>query len=347
MQLVEGQRYEYEFNGYPGLRVRSSDVVKPSSLADLQERSGLIEPGNNTGLLRLVLEDANGTDIATAFAEVRSEKLSYREDYRRMLDFIADKSIDLISYIHGSLQTRLVPDPGHDPNTIQNRLAFVRSLISSDQFSEALERIIVMPHRAWQVAETKTDISKSRKLSRKALDQVFHSNPRTHLPNDLPLARRMHLLGYEDPSISRYVIIDQRKETTDTAENRFVKYILEDFLDFVLKAKKRLADMSRPTAEVAFRELRRLSDDLEGYLDRDFFKEISKPNILPLGSQVMQRKSGYREVFEAWIKFQYAAKLTWEGGDSVFGAGKRDLPTLYEVLGLLSAVRALVESFFV
>ena len=48
VQLVEGQRYEYEFSGHPGLRIRSSDIVKPSSLADLRERSGSAGDDDNS-----------------------------------------------------------------------------------------------------------------------------------------------------------------------------------------------------------------------------------------------------------------------------------------------------------
>ncbi|MEN9339745.1 MAG: hypothetical protein RIQ62_1057, partial [Bacteroidota bacterium] len=47
-------------------------------------------------------------------------------------------------------------------------------------------------------------------------------------------------------------------------------------------------------------------------------------------SPVLQRKSGYREVLNAWLKFDLAAKLIWKGGNNVYSAGKKDIATLYE-----------------
>ncbi len=44
----------------------------------------------------------------------------------------------------------------------------------------------------------------------------------------------------------------------------------------------------------------------------------------------MQRKSGYREVLNSWLKFDLAAKLVWHGGNNVYEAGKKDIASLYE-----------------
>jgi predicted component of viral defense system (DUF524 family) len=45
---------------------------------------------------------------------------------------------------------------------------------------------------------------------------------------------------------------------------------------------------------------------------------------------VLQRRSGYRELLQAWLKFNFAAKLSWSGADDVFGAGKKNVALLYE-----------------
>jgi hypothetical protein len=50
----------------------------------------------------------------------------------------------------------------------------------------------------------------------------------------------------------------------------------------------------------------------------------------PLGSPVLQRKSGYREILRTWLQFRSSAEISWEGGDDVFRAGQRDVATLYE-----------------
>jgi hypothetical protein len=73
-----------------------------------------------------------------------------------------------------------------------------------------------------------------------------------------------------------------------------------------------------------------LEDELAEVLSRDFFRGISEPRFLPLGSPVLQRKGGYREILAAWLQYDMAARLCWSGGDDVYGAGKRDVAILYE-----------------
>lgn len=55
------------------------------------------------------------------------------------------------------------------------------------------------------------------------------------------------------------------------------------------------------------------------------FRNISEINVLPLNSPILQRKEGYREIFQKWLMFDMAARLTWQGGEDVYGAGKRML----------------------
>ena len=54
------------------------------------------------------------------------------------------------------------------------------------------------------------------------------------------------------------------------------------------------------------------------------------PSQLNLNSPVLQRKEGYREILQAWLMFDLAAKLSWKGGDNVYEAGKRNVAVLYE-----------------
>jgi predicted component of viral defense system (DUF524 family) len=69
---------------------------------------------------------------------------------------------------------------------------------------------------------------------------------------------------------------------------------------------------------------------LSEHLESELFREVGPASALPLGSPVLQRRHGYREVLSTWLKFTLAAKLAWSGGDDVFGAGKKDVALLYE-----------------
>ena len=64
-----------------------------------------------------------------------------------------------------------------------------------------------------------------------------------------------------------------------------------------------------------------------------------------MNSPVLQRKEGYREVFQAWLLYDLAAKLNWDGGDDVYRAGKKNVATLYEYW-LFFKLLELVSEFF-
>jgi hypothetical protein len=88
-----------------------------------------------------------------------------------------------------------------------------------------------------------------------------------------------------------------------------------------------------------------LATKISTLLNQSFFKQISRPSSLKLNSPVLQRKSGYREVLNAWLKFDLAAKLVWKGGDNVYDAGKKDIATLYEYWLFFALLDLLKEVF--
>jgi len=57
---------------------------------------------------------------------------------------------------------------------------------------------------------------------------------------------------------------------------------------------------------------------------------VGPMRFAPLGSPVLQRKAGYREVLRWWLRFRTAAELSWEGGEELFHAGQRNVADLYE-----------------
>lgn len=103
-----------------------------------------------------------------------------------------------------------------------------------------------------------------------------------------------------------------------------------EFLDgeeAVERAKGKEAPKSRLPLR---RDCRRLSLRLDGILSHAFFTDLSRPSTLPLGSPVLQRKAGYREIYHFWLQFHASAQLSWEGGSEIWRGGARNVATLYE-----------------
>ena len=149
----------------------------------------------------------------------------------------------------------------------------------------------------------------------------------------------MHVI-YGLSSIPTKIYETRKVESTDTAENQFIKHTLEDFLFFCENCELKFTKFS--TAKT---EANTLAAKLSSLLNQSFFKEISRPTSLKLNSPVLQRKSGYREVLNAWLKFDLAAKLIWKGGENVYSAGKKDIATLYEYWLFFTLLDLLKEVF--
>ena len=125
--------------------------------------------------------------------------------------------------------------------------------------------------------------------------------------------------------LKRYLTVSHKTDSIDTPENQFVKYVLTSFYGFCssLGTKKNATPQLRM-------EIDAVCNILAGYMNGLFFKDVSNPSQLNLGSPVLQRKEGYREILQAWLIFDLAAKLTWNGGDDVYEAGKKNVAVLYE-----------------
>jgi hypothetical protein len=93
------------------------------------------------------------------------------------------------------------------------------------------------------------------------------------------------------------------------------------------------------------REVARLRGRLDALLGRGFLPDVSRPELLPLGSPVLQRKAGYRELLHVWLQFHVGAQLAWDGGSEVWHGGARNVATLYEYW-LFFQLEALFRSKF-
>jgi hypothetical protein len=148
-------------------------------------------------------------------------------------------------------------------------------------------------------------------------------NPRREVPAGHPLRSAPGL-----ESVAERVRVARKSRDLDTPENRFVKFALRDFLAFLTRAQDVFESCRGWDASAAL--ARRLAASVDDWLGRGLFREAGEMRLAPLGSPVLQRKAGYREVLRGWLRFRTAAELSWDGGEEVFHAGQRDVATLYE-----------------
>ncbi len=326
-QLVEGEEYEYEFEG--NYRFKEHELVRPFKS---NPSRGLIKTGIYVGCLTLTV--TNDADfVAEISFEVRSVKMDYRTDYKTMLHDITSHFTDLVMMQGAPVTQRFEVDANEDSRTLYQQFAFMKSLIDSEEFEEALNKILYNPIHKWTGTIIEKDICSVKKLGRQELKQIASNK------NRLPLGEGITIGDHID-SVPRRLSVSYKKDTVDVTENRFVKFVLQSFSSFcsIIQQCKNASPRLKTEAELT-------ANKLTGWLSRSFFLDVSNLRTMTLNSPALQRKEGYREVLQAWMMSKLAAQITWKGGDNVYQAGKRNVAALYEYWVFFKLLDIVKETF--
>jgi predicted component of viral defense system (DUF524 family) len=208
-----------------------------------------------------------------------------------------------------------------DSQTLYQKFAFIKSVIGTEEFAEAIHRIVTAPVTKWTETTEEKDIRNARRFSNSNIKEILKGGKRTKLPES------HYLRSYGIDNLPERITTIRKTDSVDTAENRFIKHALENFLKFCTDINNKAKEFGHKKME---NESELLISEIEGQLNHTVFKDISRPTTLKLNSPVLQRKEGYREVLRVWLMFDLAAKLIWKGGDDIYSGGKKDIATLYE-----------------
>ena len=335
IQLKEGYRYEYEFSN-PGWSLDENNTSKIVKTSGLQNNRGVITPGNYVGRLELVPIDANNEPCKAFGVEIRSTKAKYRSEYRSMLEDIADECVELLMHHTSPVTSTFSVDHEVLSKTLYQKFTFVKSIIDSDEFRNAVYRIISMPVTTWKEVVEDKDIRRAGRINSNHIRQIASGNNRIELPDSHPSSLR---------SVPARLAMLTKVDTVDTVENRFVKYVLSEFERFCGSLSRHIEDKGN-TSHHIYTEVRILENKFSEYLSHNVFREVGNLYSLPLNNPVLQRKEGYREILRVWLMYDLAARLSWDAQDQEsYEVGKRDVATMYEYWLFFKLLR-LIEHVF-
>ena len=338
-QLLEGCTYAYELVSDENLKLqiaRDYPEIISYHPSPRHPSEGILKTGIYVGQLTLkILKIDSQEECAKTKLEIRSVKSEYESDYRSMLNDIAEYYTDLVLQQGSPVTQHLEIAEDLKPQTLYQRFSFIRGIIDSETFSEAIHKIVANPVRKWTESSVEKNIVAVRRLSRGNIRQLTTATDRIKLQ---PHLRKM--LPYGLQSVPRTMSINYKKDTVDNQENQFVKFVLRSFSSFCtdLQSMGNASDRLKAEAE-------QTASHIASYLDSQFFRQVSMPTHMNMNSPVLQRKEGYREVLQAWLAFDLAARLNWEGGDDVYDAEKKNVATLYEYWLFFKLIQ-LVSEFF-
>jgi len=333
-QLKEGCSYEYSIQDETSILNPIPGIVHQSKRYSYR---GRITPGNYVGRLPLkIITPSGNIDIAL---EIRSSKSEYRKEYRRMLEDITTECTNLLMMHSSPITQRYTVDYDSDSESLYQRFAFVQSMVDSDDFSNAVYRVINSPVTRWKAEIINQDSRRVRRIGSSHIKQFASGNNRIPLPETHPLSKIVK-------SIPHQINTQIKTDTLDNPENRFIKHALTEFARFTGSICQKIEKANKLIKPNIYFEAKKMEEKISEWLGHNTFREVSQVTTLPLNNPVLQRKEGYREIFKTWLMYDLAAKLTWNGLDpDTYNAGKRDVATLYEYWLFFKLLRMVEEIF--
>lgn len=339
VQLTEDHAYELAFSpqANSNVRPRFSSPFIPSRL-EANGLTGKLPSSRFVGTATLSFVDvATGTDAFSVAIEVRPRKLEYLTEFHEMLNDLSGVALDLVTTLRSSFTTSMRTNESERYESIQQRLLFLKSICDGQQVLAAVNRIQALPQTALIMRSCTAPISRSVPQSGQLARSLAQQSDRVRLPGTHPLAKRMQTLP-------RNVSTNVAHETLDTVENRFVKFVIGSISEFLSDAATALSAIKGADRSL-LRWLELASKSFREVSSHSFFKGIGNIHMVPIGSPALQRKPGYKQVLDVWLRFNSANQLNWKALDEVFAGGQRDAALLYEYWCFFIVRDAVLKAF--
>ena len=259
--------------------------------------SGQLRLKNHAGIL-----DLNTPFGTPLMAEVVCRKIDYLTEFRALLDEVSGELAELLLQYDSPLSMPFsFSDLGSENDAAL--LFQMRHIFRPQNLPVAVDEVLARFHSHLAdrlVTESINAVSEPQVNS--LVDELDISV----LASGGPLARLFR--GYTPQEIAFL----QPEETFDTAENRYVKYFLEECELIAEQLATRLATRKKPSAA---REAASWAERIDQMLAHPQWASVGPLRQFPSNSQVLQRRQGYREVFKFDMALRLSLQLSWQRGD--------------------------------
>ena len=265
--------------------------------------AGFINYGNDIGKSEILIDYNIGAETKHfRFGyEVLSTKLNYHEHWRKIIEDIESE------YRMLSLDYMKRTFHGFSPDTEGETPELVWwSIFSSEQkkFVNAVKSIIERPRHRLHGIETYVRADKLTRVP-------------AYIENELAEHRK------EEAHLYR---VEQQIQSNDTQENRFLKYALGQIATKYEYLKKRIESI-KGTSDPYREEMQKMLDTLKHLQRNPFFRTVGRFKGLNQESLVLQKATGYSQVYRTWNLLRRAYSLN----DGLYRLQSKDIATLYEI----------------
>lgn len=307
--LLEEFKYEISFEG----QEKELDVFK--SLKDFKDNSpltlfefentckGYLQFSSYVGKTFLDIYK-NKECVFSLPIEIQSRKLDYNKHYPQMIGDLSKYASGIIFELNSPIyQEFILENENQGP---YEKFMLLEYILREENLPSVIEYLSKNLNSTLKSIKEEIPISFASNITPN--DLISGILDAKELYDDLPL--RINETKYED--------------TIDTLENRFYKYFLELINDLIDDLLIKIND------GYAHDKLKTYKQEFNYYLSKQYFKEISRLNHIPLNSQVLQKKEGYRDILSYYLMFEFGFKLNWKELSDKFKGHEKKVYELYE-----------------
>ena len=250
--------------------------------------------------------------------EVRSKKMDYFNQYSAMIADLSQHALRLIFELNSPLYQEFELD-SREKQTFYEDFMFLEYLFREDNLPSIFEYLSNNLHSQLKNHTETVPISLASSVDHKALKNII-TKPNNLFKSDADYEIVNKLNGYIPYEIEQ----TKHEDVIDVPENRFLKYFLEVISNLTEKLLKNSKEGYINDKLLSF------SDEIEYYLSNKFFTHISSMDYVPFNSQILQKKEGYREIFQYFLMLEFSFRLSWDEVSSQFKGFEKKLSELYE-----------------
>ena len=265
--------------------------------------AGFINYGNEIGRseLQLVYNIGKEQRHFKLGYEVLSTKLNYHEHWKKIIEDIeAEYRMLSLDYMKRTFHGFTPDTTGDTPELIW------WSIFAKEQetFIKACRGIIERPRRRLRGYEVYLRADKLKRVP-------------ANIENELAEHRKEQAHLYR---------IEEHIQSNDTQENRFLKYALGQIAGKYETLKRRI-EAIKNTSDTLKKEMDSVQKDLTHLKRHPFFRTVGRFKGLTQESLVLQRATGYSQVYRTWNLLRRAYSLN----DGMYRLQSKDIATLYEI----------------
>lgn len=324
IRLLENTKYSWAIlSGTPGEPIsKSKSADKPETLTWGSTGQKLEQEGKSLGTFNfknfLGTAIINSAGSSLVQVESTSLKIGYEDEYLRMLKDLTEEALDHILNHSSITSAHLKAGTQTNKENVFGKFILLKAVLPLDRLKSSCAIIRSKPH---------TTLSSSyRWLPASA------ANGRYAMQD--PISRIRWVINHDSNPGQRQlkpaeVLEDKRLESTDTPPNQFAKFALRQFVRTCENIYENPARYGGRYAADAVR----YADECRRQLRLQPFKECTDMRAIPFDSQVLQKRSGYRDFFRGWITCNLGLSIKELSSQGLLSpeAENRDAPKLYEL----------------